>query len=267
MVGLKISWGQSNKQYRDMIEREYDNWIDEIDIRSLEDTGKAILHRKYTKDDKYIDLYLSYPDKALVVAKGITAYLFGNSFSGGIQLPPINMIMDKSNIDIYEYFNKYFSICKTHFIKLEKSKPNSVHSDLNKRFLVAHIKYEKNNFRFCKDYFDNPKYDKNENLLRKEYSKSYIKWIKAKRRQLSLINKIEIGFLMSFCFLIISFLILNFFLIDEQWNLVQKINRLIDNSKSETSKEIGIYIWAGFIGLFSVATIRIRKIFKSHKIK
>lgn len=121
------------------------------------------------------------------------------------------------------------------------------------------------NLKFSNTYFNDSFRDKDENLWRKSYVNSYIKWIKTKR-PLSLINKIEIALLICLSILIISIVMMNFLWIDKQWNYAQIINRLIDNSKSNMAKEIGKFVWLAFLGLFSVSIIRMKQILKAHKI-
>lgn len=248
-----------------MQEKEYDDWDDELDYRFLETSGKALLRRKFKKDGQYLDYYISYPDRALICAKGITAFLFGNVFFLS-SFRSTHSDNTNNNIDLSAYFNKYYSICKTHYLNSEKHRPNSPGVDLNKKFLLSHIKEERNNYRFCDEYFNNTNNDKLQNKLRKEYARSYIKWIISKR-PLSLINKFEIAVLVLFCVSILFTILLNFVFISENWNYAQIINRLIDNSKSETTKAIGRNISMGYFALFSASVIRIWRIIKSHKLK
>ena len=219
----------------------YENWVDEIDIRNLEENGEAVLRRKYLIGNDYAESYPSHPEKAPIVAKGVTAFLFGNTYFGGLQLPPINTILAKGKFNISDYFERYYSIHKKRFNDLKKTEPDYVHSNSDKRFLRSHIKAEISNLKFSKEYFNNPKYDKTENNLKKAYALSYIKWIKSKG-PLTFIDKVELGYLSTICLLILLYLFFSFSENTSPYNFALRINQLIDHSKGDTTKEIGKYI-------------------------
>ena len=174
-----------------MNSKRYDTWTDELDWRMLNDEGISVLRRKYIKGKNYIEPYMTHPERAPIVANGIAAFLFSNSYFGGIQLIPLKLSETKNNIDISKYYQQYFLIRKKFALQKEKAKPDSVHRNIEKDFLINHIKQEKKNLKSLKYYFDTIE-NKDEKEIRKKYVHSYLKWIRNKKNPLKAINYIEL---------------------------------------------------------------------------
>jgi len=243
---------------------KYDTWIDELDWHLLNEKGIAVLRRKYIKGKEYIEPYMSHPEKAPIVAKGIVAFLFSNTYSGGIQLIPLTSDGNRKEIDIKQYYQQYFLIRKKFIFKTEKSNPDSIHKNLERTFLSNHIKQEKSYYRSYKKYFETIK-SKEESLLREKYALSYLKWIDNKRKPLKVKNYFELLFWITLCLTIVSIIVLEFFWVDSNWNIVQSINKEFIH-RDELSQQILIFLFIAFISSFSFGYLRIKKIFKTHRI-
>ncbi|MDD2445889.1 MAG: hypothetical protein PHX09_03670 [Clostridia bacterium] len=239
-----------------MDKNDCETYSDEIDLDSLNKNGNAILKRRYIKDGEY----LTQLTNSLIVAEGITAFLFSNTYGDGLQLPPLtNNTTD--NFDENEYFQKYFEIRRRFYLQKEKVKPNSVHKNLDKKFIFTHYKQEKSFYLKYKDYFESIS-DKKEKYNKEKFAKSYLKWIKNKRDPLSFLNRLEVLFWCLWCFMIIGLIILEFFFGNSEWNF---INKKFQDS-DELQKQIIIYLILAFIASFLGAFARIKKILKQHRI-
>lgn len=241
----------------------YDSWSDEIDWQLLNERGNAVLRRRYIKDGEYIEYYMSFPDKSEVIVEGIAAFLFSSTFYGEPQLLPITFKDFKNDFDISRYFIKYYSIRKTFTLQIEKTKPESIHENLEKSFLLNHIKEERKYYKNSKKYFETIK-NKEEQKLRKQYVLSYLKWIKDKKNPLKILNYIELIFWIVLCLIVIILLGFEFFWIDKDWNLVQSINNEYEQ-RDKFTQQILIYLIFAFIGSFGFAFIRIKKILTKHR--
>lgn len=238
---------------------DFDSWSDELDVNSLNQKGIAILKRRYIKGTDYLTSW----DNSIIIAKGITAFLFSNSYSGGLQLPPINFNGKLGAIDTIKYFQQYYEICKKFYLLNENSKPNSVHKKLEKEFLLRHIKQEQQFFKELKAYLECI-VDKEERLLKEQYVLSYLKWIKNKQNPLKTIDYLEIGFWI-FLFLAICFLIVfEFCFIEKEWNFIQILINKRFLKSDELQKQITVYLILALIGSVSLGFVRIKKIFKTH---
>lgn len=247
-----------------MEDKEFDNWCDDIDIDKLNNEGIAILKRKYVKDGDYIEKYLTYPNKAKIVAIGICAYLFSNSYYCGKQLKPFTFSEINNNVDLVKYFEKYFEIRKKFALQRLKSNPKYINKDIVKIFLLEHIKEESNYKKKLKLYFSTID-NKEERVKRKKYVRAYIEWIKNKRNPLKAKNYFELFFLILICFVIIITVVFEFFWIDMDWNYVQKINKFY-TGKDELSKKIMFFLITTFFGSFVFCIKRVRKILNTYKI-
>ncbi|MEI6346841.1 MAG: hypothetical protein WCP69_02730 [Bacteroidota bacterium] len=246
-----------------MENKEFDNWSDDIDIDKLNNEGIAILKRKYVKDGDYIEKYLTYPNKAKIVAIGICAYLFSNSYYGGKQLKPFTFSEINNDVDLVKYFENYFEIRKKFALQILKNNPKYINKDIMKMFLLNHIKEERKNNKNLKLYFSTID-NKEERVKRKKYVHAYIEWIKNKRNPLRAKNYYELFFLSLICFVIVCTVIFEFFWIDMDWNYVQRINKLY-TGKDELSKKVIICLIPIFLGLFSVCFKRVCKILNTYK--
>lgn len=244
--------------------KDYDSWEDILDWRMLNEEGIAILKRKYIKGTEYIEPYMTYPERAPIVANGITAFLFSNSYFGGMQLVPLTFSETKNNIDISQYYQQYFLIRKKFTLQKEKGKPDSVHKNLEKEFLLNHIKQEKEYFKTIDNYLETIK-NKEEREIRKRYVISYLKWINNKKNPLKIINYAELFAWTILCLFIVFLIILEFFWTDSTWNFVQKIN-LAYTKRDSLSQQILIYLILAFFGSFGFGFLRIKQILKTHKI-
>lgn len=240
--------------------QDYDIWSDELDWNSLNDRGDAILKRRYIKADKYLTLFNDSP----IVVEGITAFLYSNSYAGGLQLPPLNFRGVMDDLDINKYFKQYYEIRNKFYLQKENKKPDSIHKNLDKEFILTHIKQETNFYSKYKNYFESIP-DNQERTNRQQFVKSYLKWIKAKRNSLKLSNYFELFLWVLLCLIIIGLIILELFFADKEWNIVQSINKLFQKS-DELQRQIVIYLFIAFIASFVIAFIRIKRIWKEHRI-
>ncbi len=246
-----------------MKSKEYDTWSDELDWQSLNKEGIAILKRKYIKGNEYIEKYTTYPEKAPIVAQGIAAFLFSHS-TGGMELIPLTFNETKNNIDISKYYNKYFSIRKSFTLQKEKAKPDSVHNNLEKDFLLNHIKQEEKYLKGLNHFFETIE-NKEEREMRRKYVLSYLKWIKNKKNPLKAKNYIELSFWIVLCLFIVCLIALEFFWIDSNWNFVQKIHQGY-SERDSLSQQVLISFVVAFLGSFGFGFLRIKQILKTHKI-
>lgn len=241
---------------------DFDKWSDELDITSLNEKGTAILKRRYIKGEKY----LTSSKDAPIIAEGITAFLYSNSYYGGLQPPPLNFHGNLGSIDTLKYFQQYFAICRKFYLLNENSKPDSVHKKLEKDFVLSHIKQEQKFYKVHRGYFESIA-DKEERLLREKFVKSYLKWIKDKQNPLKTYNYIEIVFWIILCFVIICLIVLEFCFVTKEWNFVQLfINKEFQKS-DELQKQIATYLILAFIASFGFAFHRIKKIINTHRLK
>ena len=247
-----------------MNSKNYDTWTDELDWRMLNEEGIAVLKRKYIKGKEYIELYTTHPEKAPIVANGIAAFLFSNSYFGGIQLVPLTFNETRNNIDIRKYYQQYFSIREKFILQKEKAKPDSVHKNLEKDFLQNHIKQEKKYLKTLNHYFETIE-NKEEREMKRKYVLSYLKWIKKKKNPLKAINYIELSLWTILCLFIIFLIVLEFFWVDSDWNFVQKINQEY-TQRDSLSQQILIYLIIAFLGSFGIGFLRIKQILKTHRI-
>ncbi|MBI0401135.1 hypothetical protein [Cyclobacterium marinum] len=243
-----------------MDSQSYDTWIDELDFRRLDEDGLFVLRRKYIKNENYIEPYSTHPERAPIVANGITAFLFSNSYFGGIQLMPLTFSETKNNIDIKEYYKHYFLIRKKFTLQKEKAKPDSVHRNIEKDFLLNHIKQEKKSLKKLEDYLETIA-DKHERKIRKQYVISYIKWIKNKKNPLRTIHYVELFAWVILCLLIVFLLALEFFWTDSDWNFVQNINKEYTRRDS-LSQQILVSLIVFFGGVSVTGILRIKKFLK-----
>lgn len=239
---------------------DFDTWSDELDWSSFNEKGNAILRRRFIKGDSYLTLF----DDAPIVAEGITAFLYSNTYYGGLQLEPLHFHSSVDNFDIKKYFQQYFAIRKKFYLLTANSKPDSVHKNLEKEFILNHIKQENSFYEKHRNYFESIK-DENEKEKRKNFVESYLKWIKAMRNPLRLTDYLELTFWVLLCLSIVFFIILELFWTKEKWNFVQLINKLFTDS-DDLGKQIVAYLILPFIGSFGIAFIRIKKILKTHRI-
>lgn len=240
--------------------KEYDTPSDELDWNSLNERGDAILKRRYIKDGKYLTLL----NESSIVVEGITAFLYSDSYGGELQLLPLNFCGAKENLEVDKYFQQYFAIRKKFYLQKEKSKPNSTQKNLEKEFILNHIKQEKRFYSKYKDYFKSIKENK-EKTEKKMFVKSYLKWIENKRNPLKLLNYVELILLISLCLIIIGLIILELFFTNKEWNIIQNINKLFQQS-DELQRQIVIFLVLAFIASFLYSFTRIKKILKEHKI-
>jgi len=263
MGGTQSLWAMLKKRNSiNITMKEIEKWSDELDIISLNEKGKAILKRRYLKGEKY----LASSKDAQIIAEGITAFLYSDSYSGGLQLPSLNFHGNLGSIDTLKYFQHYFAICKKFYLLEENSKPDSVHKKLEKDFVLSHIKQEQKFYKEYRNYFESIA-DKEERLLREKFVKSYLKWIKNKQNPLKTYNYLEIVFWIVLCFVIICLIVLEFCFIEKEWNFVQLfINKGFQKS-DELQKQIAIYLLLAFIASFGFAFLRIRKIINTHRMK
>jgi hypothetical protein len=245
----------------DMI--DFDKWSDELDITSLNEKGTAILKRRYyIKGENSLTLSKDSP----IIAEGITAFLYSNSYSGGLQLPPINFSGNLGGIDTVKYFQQYFEIRKKFYLQKENSKPDSVHKKLFKDFILSHIKQEQKFYKEHKEYFESIT-DKEERQLREKFVESYLKWIKNKQNPLTIFEYLEIGFWILLFVIISCLIVFEFCFVEKEWNFVQIfINKRFLKS-DELQKQIVVYLFVALIGSVGVGFMRIMKIFKAHIIK
>ncbi len=244
-----------------MNSKNYDTWTDELDWQMLNEEGVAALKRKYIKGKEYIEPYMTHPERAPIVANGIAAFLFSNSYSGGIQLVPLTFNETRNNIDISKYYQQYFLIRKKFMLQKEKAKPDSVHKNLEKNFLQNHIKQEKKNTKTLNHYFETIE-NKEEREMRRKYVLSYLKWIKKKKNPLKAINYIELSSWTVLCLFIVFLIVLQLFWVDSHWNFVQKINQEY-TQRDSLSQQILIYLITAFLGLFGTGFLRIKQILKT----
>lgn len=250
----------NSKMKTDLI--DFDTWSDELDITSLNEKGTAILKRRYIKGENYLKSSKDAP----IIAEGITAFLYSNSYSGGLQLPPINFSGNLGGIDTVKYFQQYFEIRKKFYLLKENSKPDSVHKKLLKDFILSHIKQEQKFYKEHKEYFESIE-DKEERLLREQFVKSYLKWIKNKQNPLKTFEWLEIGFWILLLIAITCLIVFEFCCVEKEWNFVQIfINKRFLKS-DELQKQIVASLFLAFIGSATFGFVRIYKIFKSHIIK
>ncbi|HED05644.1 MAG TPA: hypothetical protein ENI61_03040 [Ignavibacteria bacterium] len=247
-----------------MNSKNYDTWTDELDWQRLNKEGIAALKRKYIKGKEYIELYTTYPEKAHVVAKGIAAFLFSNSYFGGLQLVPLTFNETRNNIDISRYYQQYFLIRRKFMLQKEKAEPDSVHKNLEKVFLQNHIKQEKKYLKTLNHYFESIE-NKEEREIRRKYVLSYLKWIKKKKNPLKAINYIELSLWTILCLFIVFLILLEFFWVNSDWNFVQKINQEY-TQRDSLFQQILIYLIIAFLGSFGIGFLRIKQILKIHRI-
>ena len=247
-----------------MNSQNYDTWTDELDWRMLNEEGLSVLRRKYIKGKNYIEPYMTHPERAPIVANGIAAFLFSNSYFGGIQLMPLSFSETKNNIDISEYYKQYFLIRKKFTLQKEKAKPDSVHRNIEKDFLINHIKQENKYLKSLRYYFETIE-NKDEKELRKKYVNSYLKWIKNKKNPLKAINYIELLSWIILILLIIFLIVLEFFWTNSDWNFVQKINTEY-TQRDGLSQQILVYLLFAFGGLSVTGFLRVKQILKTHRI-
>jgi hypothetical protein len=237
---------------------DFDTWSDDLDLESLNKKGKAVLKRRFIKNDRFLTL----SDNAPIVAEGITAFLFSNNYSGGLQLLPINFQNASSSVEFSKYFQKYFEICRKFYMISANSKPDSVHKKLDEEFILSHIKQEE---YFCKkyrSYFERIQ-DVKEKENRKNFVKSYLKWIKHKQNPLKLSNYLELSIWGLLCFLIVSLIILELFWTKEEWNFVPRINKAFTNS-DDFQNQIVTFLLLALIGSIVPAFKRMKKILNTH---
>jgi len=246
-----------------MNSKNYDTWTDELDWQMLNEEGIAILKRKYIKGKIYIEPYRTHPEKAPIVANGIAAFLFSNSYIGGIQLVPLTF-NETRIIDISKYYQRYFSIRKKFILQKEKAKPDSVHKNLEKDFLQNHINQEKKYIKTLNHYFETIE-NKEEREMKRKYVLSYLKWIKKKKNPLKAINYVELSLWTILCLFIVFLIVLEFFWVDSDWNFVQKINQEY-TQRDSLSQQILIYLIIVFLGSFGIGFLRIKQILKTHRI-
>lgn len=223
-----------------MDKNDCETYSDEIDLDSLNKYGNAILKRRYIKDGEY----LTQLTNSLIVAEGITAFLFSNTYGGGLQLPPLtNNTTD--NFDENEYFQKYFKIRRRFYLQKENVKPNSVHKNLDKKFIFTHYKQEKSFYLKYKNYFESitdneVKYDREKRV------KSYLKWIRYKRKKLFFNNLSKI--ILCLCGLMFfGLIILELFFGKSEWNFI--------NKKFQDSDEMQRNIFISLFSIFAVSFI------------
>lgn len=240
--------------------KDYDKWSDELDSNSLNEKGVAILKRRYIKGDKYLNLF----DDSPVIAEGITAFLYSDSYASELQLPTLISRSVMDNLDVNKYFQQYFAIRKNFYQKKEKTKPDSIHKNLDKEFILNHIKQETRFYSKYKDYFETIN-DNQEKIIRQKFVKSYIKWISDKRKPLKLLNYLELISWFFLCLMVTGLIILELFYTNREWNIIQSINKLFQKSDDIQRQIISKLVFA-FIASFAFAFIRIKKIVKEHRI-
>lgn len=242
--------------------KDYDYSEDSLDIMVFDETGVAILRRKLVKNKQYLFPYVLQPEKAEIVAKGITAFLFSDSYGGKYQLIPISWSSTRDNsFDISVYFNQYFAVCKKFYVENEKSKADSVYRDLDKEFIKFHINKETKNYKESKSFLLESNNGRLFDLNKDSYVLSYLKWIRKKtsNTEIDYLRLIFFGFILI---LLVSFCLLQFILKDWKYNYAQIIVNLIDAIDSETVKDFGRFL---NVGIVSVIVIVSKAIYKKLK--
>lgn len=240
----------------------FDYSSDELDIRLFDEKGIAILRRKLIKGESYLYPYTSHPEKAQIVAQGITAFLFSASYGGKYQLEPLSWsTTQQKSFDISEYFTQYFAVCKKLYIDKQKSEASSVHKNMDDEFIKFHIKDERQKYKKSKVYLSEKNTNRLSDLDKSSYVNSYLKWINKKDKRKKT-DYLLLTILAIIQILLILFCLLQFILKDWEYNYVQKVVSYLDNIESETVQDFGRFLNVGIVSVIYWCYKKFNKILK-----
>ena len=155
----------------------WDNYENYLPWDKFQNEGICELRRKYGKNGIFLEQYISYPDLAPIVAKGISAFL---SYYNRQNSPSyLSLIKHGSEIDFKDIRLQYFSRCFKFLSDKEKRNPDEEDRKSEIELILIHIKSEEEYFQESDKLFTEVK-EEDESAIGyiKKAASRYPEWVK-----------------------------------------------------------------------------------------